>query len=134
MQLTHAQAVQEIRNTDFTVTMENSCTYWNHKGLFQDLYAQLNAMIPASGACENARTTNKKLDKMRRAANCMYDLYNNGLYNRVNEFRNLFGIASSNYRVNRTHARFLPSLYADSEHIMNLFIIDAALEQGLIEA
>jgi len=131
MQLTLAQIQKQIEETDFLVAYGHGCTYWGHNGLLQPLYEKLDAMLPASGACEHPRSKNKHLDRMRRAANCMYDLYNNGLCNRVAEFNRVFNISSSYYKLRNYDYNVM--LYVNAEKVMNEFIALAAKEQGLIE-
>lgn len=131
MRLTLQQTQQQIAATDYRAAYAAHCTYWNHKGLLQPLYEQLNALIPGSGACANPRSTNKHLDRMRRAANCMYDLYNNGLCNRQAQFNRVFDITSSHYGSYRYG--FESAVYVQAERKMNEYIALAAQEQGLID-
>ena len=131
MRLTLAQTQQQIQATDFTAAYHAHCTYWNHKGLLQPLYEQLNAMIPLSGKCAKPGSVNRNLDRLRRAANCMYDLYNNGLCNRQAEFNRIFDVRSSRYGSYRYG--FDSHLYVRAERMMNEFIALAAKEQGLID-
>ncbi len=66
-------------------------TYWNGKGKYQDLVAQLDPLVPPSGSVPNAKD-NPALETYRIARNCYYDLYNNGLGNRGGkEFHTTFG-------------------------------------------
>lgn len=58
-------------------------TYWNNCGTYAEAVAKLQTLIPDEGACSSATTKNKALDRFRRASNCYYDLYNNGLCNRA---------------------------------------------------
>jgi hypothetical protein len=89
-----------------------SNTYWNHAGLHQGLVAQLQNHVPASGAVENA------LELFRKASNCYYDLYNNGLCNRAMEFASVFrGVSSHDVRA--------------IEARMDEIILAPAKEQGL---
>jgi hypothetical protein len=104
-------------------------SYWNHRGTYQAAAKQLEQLIPAEGSVENPRSTNRALEKFRRAANCYYDLYNNGLGNRASEFRQVFGIASTHYSLGR--CRFERSLYRDTEREMDSIIAAAAVEQGI---
>jgi hypothetical protein len=100
-------------------------SYWNHTGRYQDLYTKLNDLIPAEGAVPDARTKNRKLEKLRVAANCYYDLFNNGLCNRAAEFRRVFGFGGK---------MIVASRYQDIgalEELMDEIILAAALEQGL---
>jgi len=131
MRLTLAQTQQQIAATDYDAAYAAHCTYWNHKGLLQPLYEQLNNMIPSSGACEKARGANKHLDRMRRAANCMYDLYNNGLCNRQTQFNRMFDVRSSDYGSYRYG--FDKGLYKLVESKFDAYVALAAQEQGLID-
>src|SRR6056297_3140104 len=72
--------------------MENS--YWTGNGRHQDLLTQLECRIPDHGQVDNPRK-NRRLEKLRKAINCYYDLYNNGLMNSAAQFRKVFGIPSS---------------------------------------
>jgi hypothetical protein len=65
-------------------------TYWNGTGRYQQQADILEALIPVSGPVYDAEGANKHLDAFRRAVNCYYDLYNNGLYNRAREFNTVF--------------------------------------------
>ncbi len=76
-------------------------SYWNGYGRYQEQYAILRKLIPTEGALPNARSKNKALDKLRRAGNCYYDLYNNGLGNRAAEFRQVFGFGGTRIVKNR---------------------------------
>lgn len=103
-------------------------TYWNAKGLYQEQANKLGELIPLQGECEHYRTTNKALDKFRRAQNCYYDLYNNGLCNRADEFRRVFGfggtviVKEEGYVGTRTQ-------WTESE--MDNIIYNACQEQGI---
>jgi len=101
-------------------------TYWNHNGRFNDMANKLQELIPAEGAVKNI-TKNRALERFRKAVNCYYDLYNNGLCNRLAAFNKLFGIAASNYRY--SHGRFGQSFYEYVERKMDQFILDAYAEQ-----
>ena len=65
-------------------------TYWCSKGKYPELNEALQKLIPAEGPVANAKK-NRALEKFRKASNCYYDLYNNGLCNRATEFRGVFG-------------------------------------------
>ena len=105
-------------------------TYWNHKGLYSVRAEKLQALLPASGSVEAPRK-NPKLEKYRKAVNCYYDLYNNGLCNRIQEFRHVFGFAAGNYRTIRYNMTFDEFLYERTEERMDEIILDAAREQGI---
>ena len=89
-------------------------------------------MLPDQGACENARSTNKHLDKFRRAQNAVYDLFNNGLCNRRGLFKNIFGWAP--YQRDTYYAtRMMWTNWEDRvEEDFTPIIIAAAKEQGLV--
>jgi len=104
--------------------------YWNHKGKHQTLYVKLAELIPASGECADSECRNRHLDKLRRAASCYYDLFNNGLCNRAEQAVEIFG--------------FNPPLHEDSDRInfeapeiakydraIDRLILNAAKEQGI---
>lgn len=107
-------------------------TYWNRDGKYQILASALEKLVPASGSVEYPEA-NPKLEKFRKASNCYYDLYNNGLYNRAKEFYHVFGIASSQYKIGYGVFRdFSYNLYSETELRMNQIILDAAVEQGIV--
>lgn len=108
----------------------NENTYWNSKGKHQQYVDDLNAMVPDEGSVPEPRK-NKALEKFRKASNCYYDLYNNGLCNRAREFASVFGIRSSFYKIGQyNHSQ---ALYDETEKVMDQIIINAAAEQGLIK-
>ena len=101
-------------------------TYWNHSGKHQAKVSLLEKLIPDSGSVNNPRK-NPKLEQFRKASNCYYDLYNNGLYNRKSEFRQVFGIPSTHYKLGK-HG-FVQSLYDLTERRMDEIILEAFEEQ-----
>lgn len=101
--------------------------YWNHAGKYQDLYEKLDALIPSEGAVANPKK-NRALEKMRKAANCYYDLYNNGLCNRAAEFRRVFGFGGT--PIPKAHFNY-PVLQDRLDERMDEIILAAAKEQGL---
>jgi hypothetical protein len=105
-------------------------TYWSHNGTFETAGKQLQALIPEEGSVDRPRK-NPKLEKFRKASNAYYDLYNNGLGNRTQDFRTVFGIASSQHKCKRRAFSFTPSLYRMTEEVMDLIVIAAAEEQGI---
>lgn len=107
-------------------------TYWNHNGKYNALAEQLQALIPIEGAVKNP-SKNKKLEKFRKAVNCYYDLYNNGLCNRARSFARVFGIPAMEYKYVRQW-RFMPSLYTETEQVMDRIVYEAAVEQGFAPA
>lgn len=112
-----------------------SKTYWCHKGKHEDLSEKLNALVPDSGEVANA-DDNPALEKFRKALNCYYDLYNNGLCNLAEEFEHIFGI-----RLPRgedefedeipDHVALTQELVNKTEAAMNRIIRAAAKEQRL---
>ena len=65
-------------------------TYWNHKGKYPEIQDALDKLVPDEGEVPNA-DKNPALEQFRVASNCYYDLYNNGLCNRSDEFEKVFG-------------------------------------------
>jgi hypothetical protein len=108
--------------------MSNTNTYWNSKGKYQTVAMKLQDLIPGSGPVESPRK-NKALEKLRKATNCYYDLYNNGLYNRARQFYQIFKIPAMEYRMGRYG--FSEYLYNELEAKMDEIIENAAIEQGL---
>lgn len=108
-------------------------SYWNHKGTHQDVINNLQALIPREGPVTGRK--NSKLERLRRAINCYYDLYNNGLCNRAQEFRAIFKIPSSHYRRRVGQAQWSGSfdahIYSLTEKAMDEIVLAAAQEQGL---
>ena len=99
-------------------------TYWSGKGKHEALKDALEALIPPSGEVANA-SDNPKLERYRRAANCYYDLYNNGLCNRAKEFEEIFGFWAG--------GEFTQEVVNDTEKAMNRIIREAAKEQKIAE-
>lgn len=107
---------------------------WGVNPGFKYLADQLNEMIPLQGACDNARSTNKALDKFRRAQNVIYDLFNNGLGNRRGEYRRMFGDVPlpgirSQYYISKLR---WSQIEDEVEANFTPIILAAAKEQGLI--
>ena len=67
-------------------------TYWNSKGKYQELADALQKLVPDEGECSPGTPL---LEKFRKATNCYYDYYNNGLCNRADEFRRIFGFGGN---------------------------------------
>ena len=111
-------------------------TYWNNNGTYQELVVKLQSMIPAMGEVNEPRK-NKKLEKFRKAVNCYYDLYNNGLCNRAQSFAKVIGIPAGQYKYDEYSRRaygstFSKTLYTKTEAVMDEIILEAAREQGLV--
>jgi hypothetical protein len=95
-------------------------TYWNNNGKYQRLYVILSKKIPREYAVKNA-AQNPALETLRKATNCYYDLYNNGLCNRAAEFKTIFGFSGKrNADYDRTEQR------------MDEIIANAAIEQKVV--
>ena len=65
-------------------------TYWSHKGKHPKAQDALAELVPDKGEVKDAEK-NPALETFRVASNCYYDLYNNGLCNRWEEFEQVFG-------------------------------------------
>ena len=104
---------------------------WGVNSGFKRLADQLSDMLPAMGVCENARSTNKHLDKFRRAQNAAYDLFNNGLCNKRGLFKNVYGWApyqsSTHYATKITWSQWEDQV----EEVLTPIIMAAAKEQGI---
>jgi hypothetical protein len=105
-----------------------STSYWNGTGLYNATSDQLHKLIPTEGSVANPRK-NAALERFRKASNCYYDLYNNGLCNRAAEFRKVFGIQPSRYKIG--YGDYSDHLYLQVEMCMNEIIMAAAREQGI---
>ena len=107
-------------------------SFWNNDSDMQDLADELSSLVPAMGPVPDPRK-NKALERFRRASNCYYDLYNNGLDNRRQEFYRLFKIRVSDFykyslrRRDIDFDRIMPVV----EPVMRQFVLDAAAEQGI---
>ena len=113
--------------------MEN--TYWNRKGNYENLVAELQKLVPDMG--EIAGSKNRKLEKFRKASNAYYDIFNNGGCNRGASIRTIFGFGMTTmsevvwgeygkYRKYNWNA-----IHAIVEPIMDKIILDAAREQDV---
>ena len=100
-------------------------------GELKPIIDQLQDLVPFEGACESPRSKNKALDKYRRATNCVYDFFNNGLMNRRSQFVKMFGDAPyiESFRV------FSSVSWEQWEDFIapkyKAIILDAAKEQGI---
>lgn len=107
-------------------------TYWNEQGAYQTIAEALQELIPSSGEVPEGKTTNKALERFRRAQNCYYDLYNNGLCNRAREFSILFRVSGVPREIKKNYGtNFLVSSLTEGaiENKMDGFILDAYREQ-----
>jgi hypothetical protein len=102
-------------------------TYWENKGLYQAEADALQTLIPAIGEVPDNKVTNKYLEKFRKAVNCYYDLYNNGLCNRAREFKTLFCIPVLREIKQNNDSNFLVSSVTEDA-------IDAKMDQIILLA
>ena len=97
-------------------------TYWDGNGKYQHLYKQLLRLMPDEGKVSFPKK-NKALERLRKASNCYYDLFNNGLCNRSREFYQVFGFGGmSIVKNNFAYSELL-------EKTMDGIIIEAVKEQ-----
>lgn len=96
-------------------------TYWNHKGKHERIKSAIEKLIPDCG--EITSDGNGCLEGFRQAANCYYDLYNNGLCNRAGEFLNVFGFSA--------HGELTKEVVRATERGINRILLAAAKEQGI---
>lgn len=112
---------------------ENS--YWNSKGKHQDLYNKVVKFVPTMGECPKDKP---KLERLRRAANCYYDLFNNGLGNRAGEFRRMFGFSPRKaYPCPRYGYRDIDfeneEMNTSLNETLDRLIVAAAIETGVLD-
>jgi hypothetical protein len=62
-------------------------TYWGDKGRCQKEYDVVSKLIPRAGKVSDGNGKNKCLERLRKAANAYYDVYNNGCGNRNADIR-----------------------------------------------
>ena len=106
--------------------------YWNEQGTYQTIAEALQGLVPAIGEVPEGKTTNKALERFRRAQNCYYDLYNNGLGNRAREFSTLFKIPGVPREIKQNYgSNFLVSSITEEaiDEKMDGFILNAYEEQ-----
>jgi len=99
-------------------------SYWNSNGTYEALSKKLEQLVPVEGPV--TAPNSRALEKFRKASNCYYDLFNNGLCNRAAEFRQVFGFGGT---------VIVKSLFTDIsglERKMDEIVLKAAQEQGLI--
>lgn len=109
-------------------------TYWENKGQYQNLVRPLTKQLPTFGSVPDAKTANKHLEKFRKASNCYYDLYNNGLCNLAREFSIVFRIPGVPREIKQNYGRYdmISKATADAiEARMDEIILAAAKEQGI---
>lgn len=107
-------------------------TYWNNEGTYQNEAEELQALLPVFGEVDKGKTTNKALERFRKAQNCYYDLYNNGLCNRAREFSTVFRIAGVPREIKQNYGynHLVSSATEDAiDRRMDELIMDAYREQ-----
>ena len=109
--------------------------YWDNDGAHQDKVEKLTELLPFFGPVANAKTTNKRLEKFRKAQNCYYDLYNNGLCNRAREFSNVFRISGVSKEIKQRYG-YADLISKTTEAVIEAkfdeIILAAAKEQGVV--
>lgn len=108
-----------------------SPSYWQGTGRYRAAADALNKLVPPSGPCNDDKSRNKHLDRFRRASNCYYDLFNNGLCNRAAEFRALFKVGALPRDHNRRVCFEQIEKDGKVEAAMDAFVLHAAAEQGV---
>jgi hypothetical protein len=128
-----AEKPQDFRNPTEEKTMNK--TYWTGQGRYQLKADALEKLLPIFGEVEDGKGANKHLETFRRAVNCYYDVYNNGLCNRAREFSTLFKIAGVAKEINSRRANGMLSMDTQEriEDKMGLFILAAFQEQFVEE-
>lgn len=107
-------------------------SFWNSNSDIQHVADELSDLVPAMGSVPEPRK-NKALERFRRATNCYYDLYNNGLDNRRQEFYRLFKVRVSDFYIPWKRGREIDfdRIMPVVEPIMRSFVLAAAAEQGI---
>ena len=111
-------------------------SYWSSTGKHEETLSQLHELINQKiieGGLEVMKhKQNKSLNKLRRAKNVYYDIYNNGLCNLSKEFKPVFGsVLSHNAYKEGMYWRFSDTAKNNIESKMDELIIAAAKEQGI---
>ena len=104
---------------------------WGVNSGFKKLADELHGLLPLQGRCEKPMSSNKNLEKFRRAQNAAYDLFNNGLCNRRGLFNNIFGWAPTQRDVYYSHRDTWTYWEERVEEVMTPIIQAAAKEQGI---
>jgi hypothetical protein len=103
-------------------------TYWSEKGKHEALVRSLTNLV----AERKDPKANPALEKFRVASNCYYDLYNNGLGNKAQEFRRVFGFSGIQLTTTGRRGGDLTQRLVDkTEAKINQIILAAAIEQGV---
>ena len=106
-----------------------SNTYWNGNGTYQGIIDKLSEEIPMEGACED-----KAIDRLRRAINAYYDIYNNGGCNSVSrKVSYFFPGVMQHLQYGRSYRNDWESVEKITEPKMDAIILKVAKAKGLIE-
>ena len=107
-------------------------TSWGiHEG-FKTAVDKLNELLPFEGRVEYSQSKNKNLEKFRKAQNAMYDLFNNGLGNKRQQFKRIFGWSVGPRDTGRANQMTWSHWEDRVEEVMTPIIIAAAKEQGVL--
>ena len=129
--LTLKQTINFMAESPYTSDAQGNLfkSSWAINPGFKRLQEKLDELVPFSGRVPQGRSKNKALEKFRVASNLVYDLFNNGLMNRRNNFGSFFGWAPHT-RGGMTSNQF-ETANRKLEPVMTRIIIDAAREQGI---
>ena len=114
-------------------------TYWCKKGKYPVFLDALEKLVPPIGEVDKYEE-NPALETFREACNCYYDLFNNGLCNCADEFKEIFGFSGPyiehDYDADEYGDREDANWWTKEninrvESIMNRIILKAAKEQGI---
>lgn len=116
-----------------------STTYWNNDGKYNEAVKKLQELIPVEGSVRGKANAN--LERLRKAINKYYRLYNDGDFNIG--ARTIFGISEMwEYTCYKTYTdwkgrlqsrkAYNAKLYAAVEEAMDEIIVAAATEQGVV--
>jgi len=107
-----------------------SNTYWNGNGTYQGFIDKLSEEIPIEGACED-----KAIDRLRRAINAYYDIYNNGGCNSASrKVSYFFPGVMKHLQCGRSYRVHWESVEKITEPKMDEIILKVAKKKGLINA
>lgn len=101
---------------------------WGVTEVTRPLLNELDKLIPASGPVDSPNE-NPKLEKLRKAQNVVYDIFNNGLMNRGRELR-VLGLKKDDLPFIRGWGSWT-QCEGVVEKAFTPIIIEACLEQGI---
>jgi len=103
-------------------------TYWNGNGTYQGFIDKLSEEIPLEGAVED-----KAIDRLRRAINAYYDIFNNAGCNSAGRKVAYFFPGVMSY-INSHHKIDWSVVEEMTEPKMDEIILKVAKKKGLINA